>query len=186
MTDATPTSARDQTSAPSAVPEDRPAILSSPASLSSAFRVLGGHWVTGVAVVTTFDRHGAPFGLTMSAVTTLSIDPVQFLICIDNRSSTLAAMLQSGLFGINYLAAGQADLSRRFASATPDKFSGIPHRRIPTGIPVLNGCLAFAECAVHAALPGGDHRIVIGNVQSLLIRGGEPLVHFRGEYRTLL
>ena len=58
------------------------------------FRKLAGHWLTGVSVVTTVDQHGKPVGMTMSAVTSLSLDPPQFLICVDNRARTLAEMFK--------------------------------------------------------------------------------------------
>lgn len=151
-----------------------------------SFRFLASHWATGVSVVTTCDDHGRVFGLTMSAVTTLSLQPMQYLICIDERSTALAALLQSGQFGINYLAADQAELSQRFASKAADKFAAVPYRRLNSGVPMLDGVIGFVECKVNTALSGGDHKIVIGDVQRLIVPGGDPLVHFRGEYRRLL
>ena len=81
------------------------------------FRKLAGHWLTGVSVVTTLDPNGVPVGMTMSAVTSLSLDPPQFLICVDNRARTLAAIVASGHFCINYLRQDQENLSTAFARA---------------------------------------------------------------------
>ncbi|HTZ81298.1 MAG TPA: flavin reductase family protein [Stellaceae bacterium] len=152
---------------------------------TALFRKVAGHWATGVAVVTTVDAAGRPFGLTMSAVTSLSLSPMQFLICVDERSDSLAPMLASGFFCINLLAAGQEEISRRFASKLMDKFTGVPHRRHGSAVPVLDGTVAHVVCRITAALPGGDHRIIVGEVLDADAPGGEPLLHFRGGYRAL-
>jgi flavin reductase (DIM6/NTAB) family NADH-FMN oxidoreductase RutF len=151
-----------------------------------SFRFLAGHWATGVAIVTTAADDGRKYGLTMSAVTTLSLEPMQFLICVDNRSSALAAILQAQKFGINYLGLGQQELAHRFSRAIPNKFAGVAHRCTASGVPVLKGVIGFVECRLSVAVPGGDHRIIIGDVQEMIVPGGEPLVHFRGQYRKLL
>lgn len=79
-----------------------------------------------------------------------------------------------------------ADLSRHFAQKKIDKFSGIPHTRTLKGVPVLEGVIGFIECKVHQVCPGGDHQMIVGNVCGIVATGGEPLVHFRGNYRQLL
>ena len=149
------------------------------------FRRVAGHWATGVAVVTTVDAAGRPFGLTMSAVTSLSLSPMQFLICVDERAESLAPLLASGFFCINLLAAGQEEVSRRFASKIADKFAGVPHRIHDSAVPVLEGTVAHVVCRIASALPGGDHRIIVGEVLDADAPGGEPLLHFRGGYRAL-
>ena len=151
----------------------------------ATFRRVASHWATGVAVVTTVDGEGRPFGLTMSAVTSLSLSPMQFLICVDERSESLAPMLTSGFFCINLLASGQEEISRRFANKSLDKFAGVPHRIHENSVPVLEGTVAFVVCRIASALPGGDHRIIVGEVLHADAPGGDPLLHFRGGYRAL-
>jgi hypothetical protein len=63
------------------------------------------------------------------------------------------------------LAAYGETVARRFAgSATADKFRGIAWRTERTGAPVLDDALAWLDCRVTAALPGGDHTIFVGEV----------------------
>lgn len=152
---------------------------------SAAFRHVAGSWATGVAVITTVDTDGRVFGLTMSAVSSLSLDPQQFLICVERTADSLPPLERSGLFCINLLALGQEAISRRFASKIEDKLAGIPHRRLVSGLPVLDGVIGYVACRVSALLPGGDHVIVVGDVLQLEALGGDPLVHFRGQYRSL-
>ena len=120
----------------------------------------------------------------MSAVSSLSLNPAQFLICIDAGSETLVPLSESGLFCINILGAEQVHVSRAFASRVPDRFAGIGWRRLACGLPVLDGVIAYAACRISAVLPGGDHRILIGDLLEGGTPGGEPLLHFRGGYRA--
>ena len=50
--------------------------------------------------------------------------------------------------------------------------------------PVLNGALAYLECRLHSAQDAGDHTIFIAEVEEVAVRGGNPLLYHRGEYRT--
>jgi flavin reductase (DIM6/NTAB) family NADH-FMN oxidoreductase RutF len=165
--------------------ETRPVRAAEPGVDFALFRLIAGHWLTGVAIVTSADRDGRPFGLTMSAVTSLSLDPPQFLICIDNRSDTLPAIRASGCFCIQYLRSDQEAVAAAFARKNSDKFSPFHFHPGHTGAPILDGVIAFAECRVHATYPGGDHTIVVGDVVYGEAVGGAPLAYFRGGYRSL-
>ena len=149
------------------------------------FRRACGLWATGVSIVTSVDGQGKPFGLTMNAVTSLSLDPPMFLVCVDKGSDTLKAILDSGVFCVNVLAQGQQALSDRFAKKGDDKFSGIEHEAGSTGAPVLAGTLLAIECTVKAVLPGGDHEIFCGEVEQVRAdhaESAEPLLYYGGQY----
>jgi len=150
------------------------------------FRTAAGHWATGVAVITTVDREERPFGLTASSVTSLSIEPLQFLICVDNKANSLPAMLDSQRFCINFLASGQEEVARAFASKRDDKFSGLSWSQLPSGLPVVDGVLAYVACDIAAVHDGGDHQIIIGKVHDIHVSGGDPLMYFKGAFRQLV
>ncbi len=155
---------------------------------SEQFRRASGLWATGVSIVTTIDTAGKPYGLTMNAVTSLSLSPPMFIVCVDNNSDTLAPMRDSKVFCINVLASNQQDLSNRFAKKGDEKFSGIGHTRGSTGAPVLDGALLSIECAVSSIAPGGDHQIMLGEVRRIVTNesaGIEPLLYFGGRYAAL-
>jgi flavin reductase (DIM6/NTAB) family NADH-FMN oxidoreductase RutF len=149
------------------------------------FRKIAGQWLTGVTVVTSIDPDGHPHGMTMNAVTALSLEPPQFLICIDYGAKTLTAIRASGFFCINYLSEGQQEISTHFARAGAERFSELTYRVEQTGAPVLEGTLAFVECKVTDVHPGGDHAVVIGEAIHSDIFGGEPLGYFRGGYHKI-
>lgn len=144
------------------------------------WRQLIGNWPTGVSVITS----AGPSGCTANAVTSLSLDPVLVLACLDRNSNTLAAVRGCGRFCINVLASDQGELARRFATKAPaaEKFAGVAVTEIE-GLPVLDGCLAWIACEARDELPGGDHVIVTGAPLRAAQRDDAvPLVSFRGGY----
>jgi flavin reductase (DIM6/NTAB) family NADH-FMN oxidoreductase RutF len=79
------------------------------------YRQVMGNWATGVTVVTTPDNNGNPYGLTVSSFTSVSLDPVLVLVCLDNRLSGLQYFKDSNKFAVNILSDLQEDVSRIFA-----------------------------------------------------------------------
>jgi 3-hydroxy-9,10-secoandrosta-1,3,5(10)-triene-9,17-dione monooxygenase reductase component len=149
------------------------------------FRDTVGSFPTGVTVVTARGSDG-PAGLTTNAFTSLSLDPPLVLVCFDNGSRTLPVVRESGRFAVNVLRRGQEDLAAVFASkiVQADKFAEVSHFE-HEGVPVLDDALAWLVCSVVELLPGGDHTVGIGAVETMEASAGEPLLFWRGEYRTL-
>jgi flavin reductase (DIM6/NTAB) family NADH-FMN oxidoreductase RutF len=148
------------------------------------FRDVMGRFATGVTVVTVTSPDG-PIGLTANAVCSLSLDPLLLLVCFDNQARTLPVVRAVGRFGVNVLRADQQGLARLFASKLPEseKFAGVPHT-VHDGIPVIEGALAWVGCRLERLIPGGDHTIGIGAVEAAEAGHGEPLLWFRGSYRS--
>jgi len=157
----------------------------SAAVTSDDLRAFAGHFATGVAVVTTTTLEGEPTGVTINAVTSLSLDPPLFLICLDHTSNTLGSVLTSRHFALHFLAREQTAVSKIFASKGADKFAQVPHAFGHSGSPIIRGVLAAAECRVSEVCPGGDHTIIIGEVEKIHIHGGEPLLFHRGAYAAI-
>lgn len=151
----------------------------------SEFRRVMGHFATGVAVVTACRDDGAAAGLTVSAVASVSLRPMLILACVDRASHTHAFIEQAGCFAVNFLEEGRGEaVARRFGTGGPadEKFRGTPWHAGRTGAPVLDDALAWVDCRVHAALPGGDHTIFVGEVVLADAREGTPLLYYRGGY----
>jgi flavin reductase (DIM6/NTAB) family NADH-FMN oxidoreductase RutF len=151
---------------------------------AQAFRDVIGRFATGVTVITS--RHvGIDYGMTASAVSSLSLQPPMLLACINRASPTGDAIRGSGAFVVNVLAEDQADLAQRFAVRSRDKFSGV--EVVPTGLgPVsIAGALAHIECRVVEGVDAGTHTIFIGRVSRAEGREGAPLAYFRGRYEQL-
>jgi flavin reductase (DIM6/NTAB) family NADH-FMN oxidoreductase RutF len=151
----------------------------------AAFRAAIGMLPTGVTVVTASGARG-PAGATANAVSSLSIEPMLMLACLDRGSRTLLAVQAANRFGISVLHAGQEQIARAFASKAPvaDKWEGIAWSQ-RDGIPAIDAALVFVACELRDVIAGGDHVIVTGEVAALETSEGDPLVFHRGEYRPL-
>ena len=148
------------------------------------FYGLMASFASGVTVVTSRDADGTPRGFTASSFSSLSLEPRLCLVSVDNRSESLAAIRDSGAFVVNILSDAQEQVSRTFASRAPDKFAEVSYTDgAATGAPILDGVLAYIECRVHEMLPGGDHTILVGDIQGGEAREGAPLLYYRGQYR---
>lgn len=153
---------------------------------SRRFRDVAGHFVSGVTIVTCRDSSGELFGLTASSFTSVSLDPLLVLVCVDRESVTLPRLLESGAFAVNILPAGMGELARRFAGRDREgRFAGLPWAPAATGSPVLEGALAWLDCRLWSSVEAGDHLILLGKVEAVDARDGEPLVWFRGGFRHL-
>lgn len=147
-----------------------------------ALRQVLGRFATGVTVVTGADE-AKPLGLAVNSFTSISLDPPLVGFCVNRASSTWPRIRVSGSFCVNVLGAPQEALSRTFALAGHDRFAGVQWHPSPSGAPLLDGVIAWIDCAVFAEHPAGDHLIVIGQVRNLGVGDGdEPLVFYRGDY----
>lgn len=150
------------------------------------FRSSLAAYPTGVTVVTAIGPDG-PAGATANAVTSLSLDPPMMLACLDRGSRTLAAVRESGRFGVNALAAGQEEVALRFAAKDPGatKWDGVEWSE-SAGSPRLAGGLMWVACELRDLIEGGDHLIATGSVIEADSREAMPLIFHRGAYRDLL
>ena len=150
----------------------------------SQFRRVMGHFAAGVAVVTTLRDDGLPAGLTVSAISSVSLNPTLVLVCVDRASESHRSLQGSGVFAINVLEEGEGEtLARRFGTSLgDDKFTGVAFHPERTGAPVLDSALAWLDCRVRDAHPAGDHTIFVGEVEAAETREGTPLLYYRGGY----
>jgi flavin reductase (DIM6/NTAB) family NADH-FMN oxidoreductase RutF len=149
------------------------------------FRDLLGRFATGVTVLATRAADGRPLGMTASAVAGVSLEPPLLLVCVD-RSRDMHDVLRSApWFALSVLAADQEALSRRFAEDRDDRFSGVPLRDGPHGLPLVAGAVAHIVCAMRTTVVAGDHTVFIGLVTGGAVFDRPPLVHFRGRYARL-
>ncbi len=143
------------------------------------FRSVMGHFASGVTIITTRYK-GSDYGLTASAVSSLSLDPPMLLICVNKTSSTRDAISQSRVFAVNILRETQSEIARHFATARPDKFEGLSISYGALGVPLLDDMLATLECRVTVEVPGGTHSVFLAEVHCAQANEGMPLTYFRG------
>ena len=152
------------------------------------YRQLIGCFPTGVTIIT-MAREGEVRGMTANAVTSVSLDPLLLLICVDKTTITHRFLEEARVFAVNILAEYQEHVSRALASRDSDdarRLMGYSYHPGQTGSPILDDCVAYVECRVTEVFPGGDHSIFIGQVEwGEILREDPPLVFHRGKYRRL-
>jgi flavin reductase (DIM6/NTAB) family NADH-FMN oxidoreductase RutF len=150
--------------------------------LAEAFREVMAGVATPVSVVTAL-LDGRPHGTTVSAFASLSMDPPMVLVSLDRRSDLLAGLAHGTAFGVNVLGADQAVLAGAFARKGPDKFTGVAWSA-DGGAPRLAGSPGWLACTVSQLVDGGDHVVVLGEVQAAATDGGAPLTYHARTFGT--
>jgi len=163
--------------------------MSSASVPSQLFRRVMGHFATGITVVTVEREPGQVHGMTANSFTSVSLEPLLVSICVDEESRLLSFLKIQRRFGVSILNDTQQALSEHFAtgeqSPEADARLGIRYRWTESRIPVLDGALAHLTCNVVAEYPAGDHTIFLGEVESVDLGEGHPLLYYRGQYRAL-
>lgn len=147
-----------------------------------------GLFATGVTVILAGTGDDIR-GMTANSVTSLSLDPLLVLFCVEKKAHFAAWLQQHSDFTINILRREQDALSNYFAGiwpsdAPPPRFEFVPWH----GSMRLQDCVATISCQIEQFLEGGDHWIVIGRVIALHKNDdlpADPLIYFRGQYRSL-
>lgn len=149
-----------------------------PKDLRRAF----GAFATGVAIIATTDDEGMPWGFTANSFTSVSLDPPLALVCLARTAGSFAVFERTERFAVNILSEQQRDASVAFASRGIDKFAAVEWGARATGSPVIEGVVAWLDCAVHELVDAGDHVILIGRVLDYGYNAEPPLGYCRGAY----
>jgi flavin reductase (DIM6/NTAB) family NADH-FMN oxidoreductase RutF len=156
------------------------------AALETAFKEVMRRHPVGVTVVTSI-RGGEPRGLTLSAFTSVSVDPPMVLVCVNREARSYLYISESRVFCVNLLAAGQRELAQRFASGLRERqFEGVSYRSDTTGAPVIEGSIGHFDCEVAGEHHAGSHSIFIGRVLACESRPGNPLGYYGGGFRDFI
>jgi flavin reductase (DIM6/NTAB) family NADH-FMN oxidoreductase RutF len=155
------------------------------------FRRAMGRFVTGVTMLTTRTRD-IDHGMTASALTSVSLEPLLLLVCVEREGRFHDAVLEAGFWGVSVMSgrhrAGADWLATR-GRPLHGQLDLLAHHHGPvTGVALLNEALSTFECQTTAVYPAGDHSIVVGEVVAVASppNTGQALVYYRGRYETLL
>jgi 3-hydroxy-9,10-secoandrosta-1,3,5(10)-triene-9,17-dione monooxygenase reductase component len=162
-----------------------------PAVDVARYRAVMGRFVTGVTIVTSMVPTAGgshPWGTTVNAFTSVSLDPPLVLVCIGRERSIHDVIAGVGRFAVNILAEESQGLSDCFAGAPSELprsgFCGAAYHTGRTGVPILEAAVAHVECAVERVLDAGDHTIYLARVVELGVSDVHPLplLYYRGRY----
>ena len=156
----------------------------------ASFRRAAGQFASGIVVVTTRGGHA----MTVSAFTSVSLDPPLVLFCAEKIARFHDAVLAEGSWAVSILAEDDEKTARWLAARgrpMDGQLDGVAHHRGPaTGAPLLDDALAVLECRTTAVHDAGDHSIVVGEVEAVTAPADPPadrgpLLHYSGAYRRL-
>jgi flavin reductase (DIM6/NTAB) family NADH-FMN oxidoreductase RutF len=144
-----------------------------------------GAAATGVNVITTEGVAGR-FGITVSALSSVSADPPLLLICVNRKNPSVAAITQNGHFAVNILSEAQSEIAQNFAgrplSGSPYAFTELNWKAHDNGLPQLVSASAFFACEIESIHDAGTHRIFIGRVTHAERGADAPLVYANRSY----
>jgi len=149
-----------------------------------------GRLVTGVTVVTSV-LDGHDHAMTANALTSVSLEPMLLLVCVEREARFHDAVSASKLWGVSILGArsrATADWLATRGRPLHGQLDRVPtHRGPATGVPLLDSALATIECRTSDFVVAGDHSVVIGEVLSVDIADhpDEALVYYRGRFGRL-
>lgn len=139
-----------------------------------------GSFATGVTVVTAPSDTGG-IGMTANSFSSISLTPPLVLWSPSKTSLRYPFFRDAGHFAIHVMRADQKDLALEF-SRRGDAFDLAPMQLNPHGVPLIQSCLARFECRQATLHDGGDHVIVVGEVQRVTLAEGAPLIFAQSRY----
>jgi flavin reductase (DIM6/NTAB) family NADH-FMN oxidoreductase RutF len=147
-----------------------------------AMRVLAG----GVSVITV-GRGKDISGMTVTSVSSLSVEPPTLIVSVNRQSSSWPLLQRYNAFGVNILSAEQLDVAERFSGKGglkgADRFNGAQWVTRATGVPLLSGALSAIDCEVEEVIERHSHAIVIGRVRDVITSVPHTaLTYWDGQY----
>ena len=147
-----------------------------------AYRNALGQYATGVTVVTCC-RGDEPFGITINSFTSVSLYPALILWCLAQNSERYNIFATAQYFAVHVLSAQNVVLCRAFADSA-SAFHHTSYQRNDKGVPLLDDYLCRLECKHWRDDDGGDHRIILGQVERVSVCAAQPLVFAQGRLGT--
>ena len=143
--------------------------------------------LTGGVSVITAGRGRDISGMTVTSVSSLSVDPPALIVSINREASSWPLVKRYGFFGVSILTSDQIDIAERFTGKgglkSADRFAGAGWTTRASGVPLLVGALAAIDCEVEDIVERHSHAIVIGRVLDVAVSPRTAaLAYWQGRY----
>jgi flavin reductase (DIM6/NTAB) family NADH-FMN oxidoreductase RutF len=150
------------------------------------FRAAMRHLVGAVSVITV-GRGSDITGMTVTSVSSLSIDPPTLIVAINRASSTWPVLKRYGVFGLSVLTSDQIEIAERFSGKHGlkgrERFAGGEWIARGPSAPLLVGAAAAIDCEVEDVIERHSHAIVVGRVRDLISsKYASALAYWHGKY----
>ena len=117
--------------------------------------------------------------MTVNSFAAVSLEPALVLWSIQNTSDCFDQFTQCDRYGISVLQRSQEALSNRYARSMDHQVEASDLIRDEQGTPLISSALATFSCRTNAIHAGGDHHIIVGEVEAFTSVDGEPLFVLR-------
>jgi flavin reductase len=151
---------------------------------TASFREAMRRFTTTVSIVTCAHA-GSRYGMSATAITSLSADPPSLLVCINKSAGTHRVMSRGGHFCVNVLRSVHVGLSQTFSGRMKgeDRFLHGHWGEVEDGLPFLTDAQANLFCEIVRVVDYETHTIFIARVHSAKISEDIcPLLYQDGEY----
>lgn len=150
-----------------------------------ALRRVFAAFPTGVTAVCAL-VNGEPVGLTANSFTAVSLEPALVSVCVRQESATWRRLRGATQIGVSVLSEAHAQQARQLAGPEPERFAGVDWYSDDDGAVTLGGAAALLTCRAYAAMPAGDHFIVLLEVLGgSASEDGRPLLFHNRRFRQL-
>lgn len=148
------------------------------------FRDAMSSFPSGATIVTTSDAEGRWWGFTASSFCSVSMTPPLVLACVANSAECFPVFDQAQRWNIHIVQDRHRELAIRFATRGADKFQDAGFEVDADGLPILTNASVVLRCSSYSKVEGGDHLVLIGEVEEVDIGGETPLVYFRRRFHS--
>ena len=143
--------------------------------------------LTGGVSVITAGRGRDISGMTVTSVSSLSVDPPALIVSINRSASSWPLLKRYGCFGVNTLTADQIDIAERFTGKEglkgAERFAGARWTTRSSGVPLLVDALAAIDCEIEEIFERHSHAIIVGRVLDIQVSARTAaLAYWQGEY----
>ena len=162
------------------------AVSIEPEVTASDFRNAMRQLTGGVSVITAGTGRDIS-GMTVTSVSSLSVEPASLIVSLNRESSSWPLVKRHGFFGVNILTSDQIDIAERFTGKGglkgADRFGGATWITRASGVPLLDGALAAIDCEVEDVIERHSHAIVVGRVLDVAVSARTAaLAYWQGRY----
>ncbi|NOJ46065.1 flavin reductase family protein [Bradyrhizobium archetypum] len=143
--------------------------------------------LTGGVSVITAGRGRDISGMTVTSVSSLSVDPPALIVSVNRSASSWPLLKRYGFFGVNVLTSDQIDVAERFAGKDglkgAERFARVEWTTGVSGVPLLTSALAAIDCEIEETIERNSHAILIGRVLDVSVsRRTAALAYWQGQY----
>jgi flavin reductase (DIM6/NTAB) family NADH-FMN oxidoreductase RutF len=131
--------------------------------------------VSSVCVITTV-LDGERFGLTATAIASVSAAPARLLVCVNKSGQSHDKILRAGRFCVNVLTEDQEQVAKVFAGMAGgggDRFAAGQWDILKSGAPALIDAAASFDCRLASVHDQSTHSVLFGDVIATRHRAGE-------------